>query len=159
MDLIKKERERFEELSKEAMMSLSVKDDIINDMKIQLDKEHQENTNLRLKVNELESKLIMIDENLDIDDGEKLKNSLNSKKSSIFNRNFFKNLNNSVEVKHETYDCNMRNLIEESKILFEENNVLRDKIKEIENENHNLLAKSQKLHELDDINKQKSLNF
>ncbi len=154
MEFIKKEREKLEELSKEAMIALSIKDDIINDLKIQLDLESQENTNLRLKVKELESKLVMIDENLDLDD-EKLRSSLNSKKSSTFNKNFFKNLQGSDENKQDNHDYNVRNLIEESKILFEENNNLREKIREKDVEIDNLNKKTQRLQELEALNHQK----
>ena len=155
MDLAKKEREKFEELSKEAMLSLSVKDDIINDMKIQLDNEIQENSNLRSKLKDLETKIMLIDENLDLDD-DKFKNSVNSKKSSATNRNFFKNLSNSTEKQENiNYDNNVRNMIEESRILFEENNLLREKLKEFENDNINLTNKTQKLQELEILSQQK----
>jgi hypothetical protein len=96
----------------------------------------------------------MIDENLDLDD-EKLRSSLNSKKSSTFNKNFFKNLQGSDENKQDNHDYNVRNLIEESKILFEENNNLREKIREKDVEIDNLNKKTQRLQELEALNHQK----
>ena len=60
-EYLRRERERQELQSKEALEQLMFKDEIINDLRTQLEQEQNDNILLKKKCNDMEARLLSID--------------------------------------------------------------------------------------------------
>ena len=123
------EREQIDQLSKSALEQLIFKDDIINDLRIQLDNEQNENNSLKKKCNELESKIEELDDSVKFQLSTYSNQKINLSNS---NPNFELMKLNEEKLEIEKKFINLENdyniLIEKSKNLSDIDNLYKSQI-------------------------------
>jgi chromosome segregation ATPase len=139
-DYLKREREKLDQLSKEALEQLILKDEIINELKSQLEIEQNENNNLKKKCNDLETRLMSIE----VEDYPN-NNKLNF--SNVFEASRLDKVQPTATATATTSNQDYLKLVEEK-------SGLEAKLTSLLNEFNNLKEKSKNLLEIENLYKQ-----